>query len=59
MRGRVDCRCDATGRPQFLEVNPLAGLHPVLGDLVILAGLVGVGYEAVDRVDRGVGDASG
>ena len=58
--GRVDCRCDATGRPQFLEVNPLAGLHPVLGDLVILAGLVGVGYEAligsivssaVDRLD--------
>jgi D-alanine-D-alanine ligase len=45
--GRVDCRCDATGRPQFLEVNPLAGLHPVLGDLVILAGLVGVGYEAL------------
>jgi D-alanine-D-alanine ligase len=45
--GRVDCRCDATGRPQFLEVNPLAGLHPELGDLVILAGLVGVGYEAL------------
>ena len=45
--GRVDCRCDATGRPQFLEVNPLAGLHPVLGDVVILAGLVGVGYEAL------------
>ena len=58
--GRVDCRCDGTGRPQFLEVNPLAGLHPVLGDLVILAGLVGIGYEAliesivssaVDRLD--------
>ena len=45
--GRVDCRCDATGRPQFLEVNPLAGLHPDLGDLVILAGLVGIGYEAL------------
>lgn len=45
--GRVDCRCDATGRPHFLEVNPLAGLHPVLGDVVILAGLVGVGYEAL------------
>ncbi len=28
-------------------MNPLAGLHPVLGDLVILAGLVGVGYEAL------------
>ena len=42
--GRVDCRCDAGGNPQFLEVNPLAGLHPELGDLVILAGLVGVPY---------------
>jgi D-alanine-D-alanine ligase len=45
--GRVDCRCDADGRPQFLEVNPLAGLHPLLGDLVILAGLVGVPYQAL------------
>ena len=43
--GRVDCRCDQDGRPRFLEVNPLAGLHPILGDLVILAGLVGVRYE--------------
>ena len=43
--GRVDCRCDRHGRPQFLEVNPLAGLHPILGDLVILAGLVGVPYN--------------
>lgn len=42
--GRVDCRCDRDGRPHFLEVNPLAGLHPVLGDIVILAGLVGVSY---------------
>jgi D-alanine-D-alanine ligase len=42
--GRVDCRCDRDGHPQFLEVNPLAGLHPILGDLVILAGLVGVSY---------------
>lgn len=43
--GRVDCRCDGSGRAQFLEVNPLAGLHPVLSDLVILAGLAGVSYE--------------
>jgi D-alanine-D-alanine ligase len=42
--GRVDTRCDRDGRPHFLEVNPLAGLHPVLGDLVILADLVGVSY---------------
>ena len=43
--GRVDCRCDRDGRVHFLEVNPLAGLHPVLGDLVILADLVGVSYR--------------
>jgi len=42
--GRVDCRCDRSGRAHFLEVNPLAGLHPSHADLVILAGLVGVSY---------------
>ena len=42
--GRVDCRCDRDGHPQFLEVNPLAGLHPTHADLVILAGLAGVSY---------------
>ena len=44
---RVDCRCDRDGRPQFLEVNPLPGLHPVLGDLVILADFVGVSYAGL------------
>lgn len=39
--GRVDLRSDAAGRPQFLEVNPLAGLHPVDSDLVILCRLAG------------------
>jgi D-alanine-D-alanine ligase len=43
--GRVDCRCSRDGHPHFLEINPLAGLHPRLGDLVILAGLVGVRYD--------------
>jgi D-alanine-D-alanine ligase len=49
--GRVDCRCDGEGRAQFLEVNPLPGLHPVLGDLVILAKLAGVSYtELIESV---------
>jgi D-alanine-D-alanine ligase len=39
--GRVDLRSDADDRPMFLEVNPLAGLHPVDSDLVILARLAG------------------
>ena len=48
--GRVDLRCDATGRANFLEVNPLAGLHPD-SDLVILGRLSGVPYvELIERI---------
>jgi D-alanine-D-alanine ligase len=43
--GRVDIRSDDCQSPHFLEVNPLAGLHPTLGDLVILARMAGVSYE--------------
>jgi len=43
--GRVDIRSDAARKPHFLEVNPLAGLHPVLGDLVILSKLAGLSYN--------------
>jgi D-alanine-D-alanine ligase len=43
--GRVDVRCDSQGRPQFLEVNPLAGLHPRNSDLPIICGLTGIGYR--------------
>lgn len=42
--GRVDIRCDAAGEPQFLEVNPLPGLHPVDSDLPILCRLAGMDY---------------
>jgi D-alanine-D-alanine ligase len=41
---RVDLRCDAAGEPQFLEVNPLPGLHPVRSDLPILSALAGISY---------------
>lgn len=55
--GRVDCRCDRDGRPQFLEVNPLPGLHPVLGDLVILADLAGMSYaELITSVIASAGE---
>jgi D-alanine-D-alanine ligase len=47
--GRVDLRCDAAGRPQFLEVNPLAGLHPEHSDLPILATKVGLPYRDLLR----------
>lgn len=43
--GRVDIRFDATGLPHFLEVNPLAGLHPEHSDLPILAKLNGIEYR--------------
>jgi D-alanine-D-alanine ligase len=46
--GRVDLRCDASGehgKPQFLEVNPLAGLHPEHSDLPILATKIGMSYR--------------
>lgn len=42
--GRVDFRADAEGRVQFLEVNPLAGLHPTHSDLPILCTQAGMGY---------------
>ncbi|TQF77791.1 D-alanine--D-alanine ligase [Elioraea sp. Yellowstone] len=42
--GRVDLRCDADGRPQFLEVNPLAGLNPSHSDLPILTRLAGYDF---------------
>jgi D-alanine-D-alanine ligase len=45
--GRVDLRSDGAGRPHFLEVNPLAGLHPTHSDLPIVAGLAGLGYDAL------------
>lgn len=43
--GRLDIRADASGAPHFLEVNPLAGLHPTHSDLPILATLAGLSYR--------------
>jgi len=43
--GRVDLRCDASGRPSFIEVNPLAGLHPEHSDLPILASKIGMSFQ--------------
>lgn len=42
--GRVDLRCDADGAPNFIEVNPLAGLHPYHSDLPILCDKMGITY---------------
>lgn len=59
--GRADVRCDADGRPQFMEVNPLAGLHPEHSDLPIICNHLGIAYvklierivtSALDRLHR-------
>ncbi len=47
--GRVDVRLDARGRPSFMEVNPLAGLHPQHSDLPMVATQEGMSYEALLR----------
>jgi D-alanine-D-alanine ligase len=44
---RVDVRRDRDGIANFVEVNPLPGVHPFNSDLVILARLAGISYEAL------------
>lgn len=48
--GRVDIRFDQHGKPHFLEINPLAGMHPEHSDLPILAGLYGIHYRELMRM---------
>ncbi len=42
--GRVDLRLDAAGQPSLMEINPIAGLHPVHSDLPILCSAIGLSY---------------
>ena len=44
---RVDLRCDASDVLQFMEVNPLPGLHYIRSDLVIMGRLGGVTYTEI------------
>ena len=49
--GRVDLRCDENGTPNFLEINPLAGLHPEHSDLPILCNQLGIPYlQLIHRI---------
>jgi D-alanine-D-alanine ligase len=43
--GRIDVRYDAAGYPQFIEVNPLAGLNPEHSDLCFIARFKGLAYQ--------------
>ncbi len=45
----MDVRSDANGIPNFMEVNPLAGLHPEHSDLPILCGMGGISYTELIR----------
>jgi D-alanine-D-alanine ligase len=49
--GRVDLRSDAEGLPHFIEINSLAGLHPVTSDLCIIASKYDISYqELINRI---------
>lgn len=51
--GRVDLRQDAKGRYQFMEINPLPGMHPEHSDLPILCSLNNVSFiELLSRIMR-------
>jgi D-alanine-D-alanine ligase len=43
--GRVDMKLNAMGDPEFIEINPLAGLNFHDSDLPILAGLSGMSFN--------------
>lgn len=42
--GRVDLKMDASGKPNFIEVNPLAGLNPFHSDFPMLAQKKGIDF---------------
>lgn len=43
--GRVDVRCDASGAPKFIELNPLPGLAPGWSDIALLWERIGRSYD--------------
>ena len=45
--GRVDLRANENGVVNFIEVNPLAGLHPEHSDLCIIAEKAGLTYRGL------------
>lgn len=49
--GRVDLKMDANGIPNFIEVNPLAGINPEHSDLPMLAGKKGINFnQLIDMI---------
>jgi len=51
--GRIDVRSDEHGQPNFIEVNPLAGMHPTHSDLPMICLAVGISYtQLLDGILR-------
>ncbi|HBF39882.1 MAG TPA: D-alanine--D-alanine ligase [Firmicutes bacterium] len=48
--GRIDVRSDRYGKPHFIEVNPLAGLHPDDSDLPIICKKAGLTYQELIKI---------
>jgi len=44
---RIDLRLDESGKPHFLECNPLPGLTPGWSDLCLIAEKAGIDYHAL------------
>lgn len=44
---RIDLRCDAAGRPNFIECNPLPGLTPGWSDLCLISTAAGMDYRTL------------
>jgi D-alanine-D-alanine ligase len=51
--GRADIRSDGQGRPHFIEINALAGLHPQHSDLPLICAGMGIPYvKLIERILR-------
>lgn len=48
--GRIDIMFDKENRANFIEANPLAGLHPIHSDLPILAKMQGIEYNQLIKM---------
>ncbi|HEX5470842.1 MAG TPA: D-alanine--D-alanine ligase, partial [Lacipirellulaceae bacterium] len=53
--GRIDIRCNESGDPQIMEINPLAGMHPTHSDLPML--WAATGRDFIDLIGRVVDSA--
>ncbi len=48
---RVDIRSDSHGWPHFMEINPVAGLHPKDSDLPMICNFFGMSYrELIEQI---------